>query len=502
MVERGDALDHQPEPAILLVDEAGYIAASALERLQRRDRPFALAALPGFAERLQPTGGAFVQVVLEPLGPEDVARYVAATLAAAGQPVALLEPEAILALTQYSQGLLRVVNSLAGFAMFLAQMEGAARVGQRHVDEANALVHGMAEEDAFAAEIPDRTEGPEEPAAAPAPPDAPSYSDGQPVVGMAEPPSSASEMPEVRSGTYPGEEPSGPAEVPDVSEIEARPPQLLKAALRPPTPRADADVRAAPSFWRMTAERPAARRAKYLGVVAAGLALVLLLGLSLVDVSPSAPSDPDGATPARPAAIPLAPAAGVPAQSPPSEESSPERGETAPAAPAGIAPSGSEARPPRRDRPADERAAPADLPGPPPPAPSAPPPQASVGRVAAFRGTVFNETLRRGGRLTLVVRGGDQPGPVSIRFDASNGLIGSGELRGNLTSDGRITASGTLMMGRNPHECELTGRISGDSLTGSAIFSRSTPGTATQSTFRLTRSSSPERRRAAPAEWR
>jgi hypothetical protein len=135
------------------------------------------------------------------------------------------------------------------------------------------------------------------------------------------------------------------------------------------------------------------------------------------------------------------------------------------------------------------------------PAPSArtarpvPPPgfreSAALESFALFRGPVFNDTIGIGGRLTLAIRRVGPNGAVSIRFDASNGLVGTGELTGRLSADGYLTASGTLMMGRNPFECDLAGTLSAERLTGSASFTRlgaESGGPTSQSRFALTRS--------------
>lgn len=115
------------------------------------------------------------------------------------------------------------------------------------------------------------------------------------------------------------------------------------------------------------------------------------------------------------------------------------------------------------------------LPLPPPPtqaptqaAPDPPP----VSAAATFRGPVLNETLQRGGQLAITILRRDGAGPVTLRFHASAGLIGTGELTGSVSASGDIRATGRLMMGRNPHDCLLVARLSGDRLTGSASFRR------------------------------
>lgn len=489
LVERGDALDPGLDDAILLVDEAGFLEADALESLRHRNRPCILAALPGFAERLGTLGDGFVPVVLEPLGPEDVARYVTATLAAAGEPVGLLEPDAILALALHSEGLLRVVNSLAGSAMFLAEMDGGARVARRHVEEANSLRHGMVEEEAPVPDDPDRMVIAPDPALTPASPDRPlpvareaSLRAVEPVPHPIAPP--VAEAVASKRGEPPA---SGGADLARVVEAPSSP--SAPTAARRPVPQADAGARPASSVRGAAVKHPAIRRSHRLMAVAAGLALALLVGLLLIETAPpSGPADLAGVAPAPTRASPAAPATDEPEGPPPVASPPSGRSEQAGIAPTGIVPPEPEVGLPWQDPPTDRRttsttsasAAPDDRP--------AGTLQATGERTFTYRGSVFNETLRQGGRLMLSVRPQQLPDVVSIRFEASNGLIGSGELRGNLASDGRITASGTLMMGRNPHECELTGVISGDRLSGTATFRRSTSAAArTRSTFQLTR---------------
>lgn len=152
---------------------------------------------------------------------------------------------------------------------------------------------------------------------------------------------------------------------------------------------------------------------------------------------------------------------------------------------------------------------------PPPPAPprpyapttasvSRPPPQAAPSSEALapaeagrFRGTVFNDTLGRGGGLRLVVNRIGPGDAVVVEFEAYGGLIGTGQLRGRLSRDGKLVAFGTLMMGRNPFGTELEGTISGDTLVGTARYTRladpSARPSGTRGSFRLARDE-PERR--------
>ena len=74
-----------------------------------------------------------------PLSPEDVARFVAAQLTDAGRPRDTIEPEAVVDMVRQSSRSAAEINALAGAAVFLADLEGAPRVGRRHVQSALAI---------------------------------------------------------------------------------------------------------------------------------------------------------------------------------------------------------------------------------------------------------------------------------------------------------------------------------------------------------------------------
>lgn len=139
-----------PRDAILLVDDADRLGGDALARLAERDEACVLAGMPALADRLP---AQFAAMTLEPLAPDEVARFVAARLAAAGQRRDLLDPDAVLTLSQRSAGVPRQVNALAGAAVFLAGLDGAGGVGRRHVEEAAAMRDG-ADLDTGAAPVP------------------------------------------------------------------------------------------------------------------------------------------------------------------------------------------------------------------------------------------------------------------------------------------------------------------------------------------------------------
>ena len=106
---------------------------------------------------------------------------------------------------------------------------------------------------------------------------------------------------------------------------------------------------------------------------------------------------------------------------------------------------------------------------------------------ALFRGPIFNETIGQGGRVTLAIGRRRTDGAFTARFEASQGLSGRGVLAGVVSGTGRITASGQLLMGRNPFLCDLSGMLSGDTLTGSASFVRPGAATVYHSRFSLVR---------------
>ena len=115
----------------------------------------------------------------------------------------------------------------------------------------------------------------------------------------------------------------------------------------------------------------------------------------------------------------------------------------------------------------------------------------ALSKPGTFHGTTFNETLGRSGVLRIAVNRAGPGDLVTVRFAAHGGLIGAGQLAGRLSRDGRLVASGTLMMGQNPFATELEGTISGDVLTGTARYTRIIePGVrpgSTRGSFRLTR---------------
>lgn len=105
-----------------------------------------------------------------------------------------------------------------------------------------------------------------------------------------------------------------------------------------------------------------------------------------------------------------------------------------------------------------------------------------------FRGPVMNVTMQQGGQLALTIRQGE-PGRIIVDFRASSGLIGAGQMTGTMTGDGRISATGRLMMGRNPFDCVLNAVSDGNTLIGEASFTRAGTSSSAHSTFNLSRRS-------------
>lgn len=116
--------------------------------------------------------------------------------------------------------------------------------------------------------------------------------------------------------------------------------------------------------------------------------------------------------------------------------------------------------------------------------PSAGAPQAS----ARFQGPIDNETMHQRGQFSVVISREGPDGSITARIRASDGLLGTGTLSGTLTGNGRITASGPVMVGKNPFICDLRGVIAGGTLTGSAEFTRSGGGSSSHSSFVLSKS--------------
>lgn len=511
---------------VLLVDEADGLPDAVLAGLYAWPGPVLLAALPGFAARLDEVPGPVARIALDPLTPEAVARVVALRLDAAGQRRDAFAPDAVLALARLSAGLMRPVVVLASAAWFLARLEGeAARVEARHVEEAAAM-SGLAaggEADGPPAD-PDAPEAMPATDAAPWPPDAaPMRADADrhataPPAAEAERSSPA--IPAPRGDAPPLQGPAVPPRPSDsptgVAPPDPAPTAGVRAVATKAAPIPPPFIPLAPMVTRERARLatgPAAGRGRAAGaLLAAGCLGFGLAWLTAGRVpQPAVPIAWEAASPARDAfpgdggaGLPAAEAEGPGARAaapgaamPPAPRVAAEAPDLPLPPPAPLEPAAPASRPTRAE-PADRFG----YLGPPPPRPHAapparsaplpadlpapPPPGAAEAGILMFRGLVQNETLNRGGHLALSIRPRGGGGAVVIGFHASAGLLGTGELSGTLSPDGRIAASGRLMVGRNPFDCSLTARITGGQIAGSAIFLRPGQSEPSRSNFVLT----------------
>ncbi len=136
---------------VVLIDEADRMNEAALERLGRLGEcAFVLAGMPdpGDDQPDGPSAAATTVVRLAALPRDEVGAFVAARLAESGLGADLLSSEAVARLAEHSGGMPRVLNMLAGAALFLARAERAPRVEAAHVDQAAALRDGDAGMDA------------------------------------------------------------------------------------------------------------------------------------------------------------------------------------------------------------------------------------------------------------------------------------------------------------------------------------------------------------------
>lgn len=461
LIERTDALDGPPGSGILLVDEADTLSPEALAALCAGPAPVVLAALPGFSARLAGNPRPVQEAVLDRLQPQDIARYVAARLDVVGRPRNLIEPEAVLALARHSNGLLRLVNTLGGAAVFLAGLDGSEHVSRRHVDEAASMRDDFDEEDFDQdAVLPFQAE-----------PVHVALPTGRPVAVSPRPAASL------------------PVETLLVAPLEVSPVvgEAVPATVTAPVPAAPAQIPPLPNY---RAER--IRRRAALGTMVTASAVLFALPWltrSPQDAQPSpAQAGDDPASPASTGNPPLAvadnDAADLAARDVPAAQATVSQTSTAqaaalrldvPALPAAALPL-PHAEPVRR---ADK-------------APSTAPAELRVTVLPdvpmLFHGPIYNETIGQGGHVALVIRRQAPGGAITARFDASQGLLGSGVLAGSMSETGRITASGRVMVGKNPFNCDLNGTIVGDKLTGSASFVRNGGGGwAARSVFTLTR---------------
>ncbi len=135
----GDAAPAADPKTVLLIDDAGQLDAGVLAALVGDPaRLLVLAGDPGLARQLPPPMAAPTLLRLEPLPRRAVAGFLTASLTGAEVAPERFHPAAVARLAVLSLGVPRAVHDLAASAMFLADREGAAIIGPRHVERAAA----------------------------------------------------------------------------------------------------------------------------------------------------------------------------------------------------------------------------------------------------------------------------------------------------------------------------------------------------------------------------
>ncbi|HYZ62093.1 MAG TPA: hypothetical protein VE650_06520, partial [Acetobacteraceae bacterium] len=361
------------------------------------DAPVALAALPGFERRLEGMRRVPNVVWIEPLGLEDVARFVAARFRSAGRPPALLDPEAVLRLARYSEGVPARLQRLAGAAVFFADLECAPRIGCDHVELAAAVGRGLRGAARPVPALPAARPLRSKPLQARLAPLAAAVA-GFALVG-------ATSWTARWMGGHAESAQTEPADGPAM-ELAAGPGALEASVAVAAGPKPD-EVPLRPEERRVTGE--------------SGFDAEFSLSKTELEEGVGLMAGSLGAAGVR---------SGI----------EPDQGLETP------------------------------------------------GELGAFRGRVHNETLGLSGKLSVVlVRTGTG---VKARFHAWDGLLGTGELAVKTSADGRIAASGQLLMGKNPFLCSLNGVIRGNRFIGRAEFVRPWGGPVAHSSFDLLRSES------------
>ncbi len=423
-----DPLDDLASDDVLLIDEAELLSTTKSEQILRLPNALVMAGLPNLPERISVCPDTFQSVTLEPLPPEDVARFVIGRLVETGRPRDTFTPEALVALALRSGGFLRLVIILAGAAMFFAEQRRTAKV----------TVDDVADAESMRTVLPEEVEQPTTPS--------------EKIVDT-EPPSES---------------------------VVLQAPDMGPAWLGPVAARA--------RHWNRTAGLSALLCASLAvicvaAITARGIRSEPFLPLQEVH-GPSVPQMPKLAIPdlALSSATQLAP-------SPVQIAAASPRLRTLTIAPPALTPTSLPGTDPSDAAVANSDDASASV-----KTQTFPAPPSTVSGLAeapattlAFTGPILNNTMGQGGQLSLKLRIRGAHGSVAAVFQASQGLIGSGVLTGDIHGDGQISLSGRLMMGRNPFDCVLEGKLQGERLVGVATFVRPTSGAAAHSSFKLSR---------------
>ncbi|MBV8915455.1 MAG: hypothetical protein JOZ05_20765 [Acetobacteraceae bacterium] len=154
LLRPGQTLASDARVDALLVDDADRLGDAGIGQVLGLDLPVVLACRPGFELRAPDAW----QLRLEPLSVEDVARFAAIRLRAAGRLAGAVEPSAIVQLAHHSGGIARELTVLAAAATLLSDLERSPRLTSRHVDDAAAIMRGqvVARTDSESAASPER----------------------------------------------------------------------------------------------------------------------------------------------------------------------------------------------------------------------------------------------------------------------------------------------------------------------------------------------------------
>ncbi len=149
-----DSLRWQPEPALVLLDDADLAGPDVRNQVMRLmrvggDQPrlaFVLTAAPQGLERLgvELLDATDLRIDLEPWSESECVGYVQHALLEAGCDRPAFDDEALAALANLSGGIPRQVNRLADHALLAAAAEGLEAVGASTVDAAQESLHWLA----------------------------------------------------------------------------------------------------------------------------------------------------------------------------------------------------------------------------------------------------------------------------------------------------------------------------------------------------------------------
>lgn len=130
----------RPERRVVLVDEADRLSIDEIMRLlgdQAGSLVLGGVAFPDGTERVLPSDT--IRLTLAPLQKNEIIAFVSAHAAVAERPSNFFTAEALESLAQISEGIPRLIVSLAGTSAWLAELNASSQVTAEHVDEAAML---------------------------------------------------------------------------------------------------------------------------------------------------------------------------------------------------------------------------------------------------------------------------------------------------------------------------------------------------------------------------